>query len=187
MSGFCKDDCSSARLVFGGDDCQGCGDERLIWDSIAEEPALLSGTPIKMYRVRIAKNRNPLYGEPSQEGKDWSFDGPWEMFATLETDETDFQSTESGLKRSKTATMYIPRTEIERNRAPAPKVGDVISMWGKDSYPDFGEDNDETQWDVKSSSEDGRVFSSPVFVQYKLTIVRRDEFLAFRKTEHTNI
>jgi hypothetical protein len=187
MAGFCKGDCSSSRVVFGGDDCSGCGDERAMFDSVAEEPALLAGTPVRLYRLRTAKNRNPLYGEPSQDGKEWSFDGPWEVFATMEMQDTEYQATDAGKKTSKSATMYIPRTEVERAGAPEPKIGDVVEMWAKKDYRDFGEPSGKTQWDVKGVSDDGRIFSSPTFVQYKLTIIIREEFLAFRKTKETSI
>ncbi len=45
--------------------------ERPLWDSIAQEPARLSGASFRLYSLRRAKNLHPLYREPTAGGKDW--------------------------------------------------------------------------------------------------------------------
>lgn len=180
-----QDDCGSKRRIFPGGDCEGCGDERQLWDSIAAEPARLAGTPIKVYVLRRAKNRDPLYKEPSVDGKEWSFEGPFEVMGTIEytpTDDNESTATEAGIEQNSDAMMWVARVEFERVGAPYPKRGDVAEFWGA---PPFGLEAAKQQWDIIGAEPDGNVFSSEAFVQYKMKLKRRTKFYAFRKTEHT--
>ena len=182
MSLFKKGGVNDLRRIFPGGDSQGCGDERLVWDSIAQEPARLAGTPIKFYVIRRAKNRDPLYKEPSR-GKEWSFEGPFELWGTVDFDESndvDPEATEMGLLVSSDAVVWIARKEFEDREAPYPKIGDVLAFW---DAPPFGREEEETQWDVVRAERDGSVFTSAAYTMFKINVKRRDKFLAFRKTE----
>ena len=187
MTKFCPTDCTSGRQVFPGDGCEGCGDERLIHDTIAAEPAILSGVRLRLYSLRRAKNRHPLYKEPSNEGKEWSFHGPFEMYGELDFPQaanTQSEVTEVGQRRMSEATMKIPRSEVERAEAPYPKKGDVLEFWWEGPFADKG---GYSQWDVVGADRDGNVMSTPQFVGFEVELKRRGKFLAFRKTEHTRI
>lgn len=187
MAKFCPADCISGRQVFPGDDCEGCGDERAIHDVIATEPAILAGVKIRLYVLRRAKNRHPLYKEPSHNGKEWSFQGPFEMFAELDFPQaanTQSEVTEVGQRKMSEAILKLPRSEVERAEAPEPKKGDVIEFWWEGPFADK---NGYAQWDVVGADRDGNVWSTPVFTGYEIELRRRGKFLAFRKTEHTKI
>lgn len=179
--GKCFKDCDVDRRTFPGGDCESCDDERMLWDSIATEPARLSGTAITYYRLRRARNRHPLYKEPTG-NEEWSHDGPWEMMASLEFSQSDNispEATETGIRFVSDAIAYVSRKEFEDVRCPYPKTGDIVEFW---SEPPFGDEKRKSQWDVVKATRDGNVWSTPEFVQYKLELKRRSEYYAFRKT-----
>jgi hypothetical protein len=187
MAKLCPQDCISGRQLFPGDNCEGCGDERAIHDILAAEPAILAGVNIRLYSLRRAKNRHPLYKEPSHDGKDWAFQGPFEMFAELEfpqSSNTTPEVTEVGRQVISDAILKIPRTEIERAEAPFPKEGDVVEFWWEGQ---FATSVGYRQWDVTKASSDGNIWSTAQFVGYYIELKSRTKFLAFRKTEHTKI
>ena len=185
---FCGDDCKPKRRLFPGGDCnEGCGDERKLWDSIATEPNRLAGEPVKLYVIRRAKNRDPLYKEPSAEGREWSYEGPFELWASIDFPQSDNiteEATEVGERTEADAIAWISRKEFEDREAPYPKRGDIIEFWAK---PPFGYDSEDTQWDVVKATRDGNVFTTAAFVQYKLELKQRSKFVPFRKTEHSRI
>lgn len=185
--GFCGDDCKPKRRLFPGGDCDACGDERKLWDSIAAEPARLAGDKIRYYSLRRAKNRDPLYKEPSAGGEEWAFEGPFEMMAAIDFPQSDNitpEATESGIRTQAEAIAWVARKEFEDRESPYPKKGDVVEFW---SEPPFGYDQEATQWDVVKATRDGNVFTTSTFTMYKIELRLRSKFVAFRKTEHTKI
>jgi hypothetical protein len=153
--------------------------EQPLWDSIASEPARLSGTPIRFYSVRRAKNRHPLYSEPSRGGNEWEFHGPWEMmgaFAFDQGQDIDDEVSAEGIQKTANAVLHLARKELERIDAPDPKVGDVIHLW--DQQP-FG--SEFQYWDVKKANPDGNIFTNESFVQFRIELSRRSRFEPGRK------
>jgi hypothetical protein len=149
-----------------------------LWDSISAEPMQLAGTPFRIYSLRRAKNRHPLYAEPSGEGE-WQFHGPWEMMGALTFDQAeDTHDTVdvSGIQSESTATLYISRREYESSGAPDPKDGDIIHFWNRKP---FG--IDDQFWDVVQANRHEAMFSSEVFIQYQLSLTRRTPFDPGRK------
>lgn len=193
----CKDPaivsgCGDTTLE-GGDGATGIGrvfpddavSELQLWDSIAQEPAKLSGTPFRLWSVRRARNLHPLYREPSNAGFEWEFHGPWEMMGAFEFDqgnEIDPEVSAEGLQKTSTSVLYIARKELEDIDAPEPKIGDVIDLW--DRMP-FG--SEFQYWDVTKANPDGNVMTSEVFVQYRLEMKRRSRFEPGRKALGTRI
>lgn len=158
--------------------------ERDFWDSVAMEPARLAGTKVRFWSLRRSKNMHPLYREPSK-GGDHAFHGPWEMWASLEFDQANDinpQMQTEGFVKESDARMWIARREFEDVDAPRPKEGDVIDFW--DESP-WGPEN--RWWDVVKANPDGNIFSSEVFVQYKLELRRRSKFEAGRKALGENV
>lgn len=149
-----------------------------LWDSIAQEPARLSGTNFRLWSVRRAKHRHPLYGEPSK-GGDWDFHGPWEMLGGFEFDqgqEIEPEAGSEGLQKTASAVLYVARKELEDRDAPKPKVGDVIDLWDREP---FG--SEFQYWDVTKANPDGNIWSTEVYVQYRLELKRRSRFEPGRK------
>lgn len=161
-------------------------DEREFWDSVAEEPARLSGVTIGFYSVRRAMHRDPLYREPSVEGT-WTYLGPFHVPAALEFMTADSivpEVRETGVQRTSDAMLWIARRELERVSAPDPKEGDVIEFWSEAITGNpFARPLSHTQWDVVKSNPDGQLFSQETFVQFKLELRQRETFLALRKTD----
>lgn len=156
--------------------------ERPLWDSIAQEPARLAGTPIRFYSVRRAKARHGLYGEPSQGNEEWDFHGPWEMFAIIEYDQPSDnvpQATSDGLQTESNAIMEIARKEFEDAGSPFPKVGDVIELWDESEFSAV----QNRFWDVVDADPTGQIFSSEVYVMWKLSLKARSRFNPKRKIE----
>ena len=149
-----------------------------LWDSVATEPAKLSGTSFRIYSVRRAKNRHPLYAEPSTNGN-WEYHGPWEMMGAFmfdQTGDTQAAAEDSGLQRSATATLSVSRKEFELADAPEPKIGDVIHLWNNRPFS-----SDYQFWDVVKSDRDGGIFTSEAFVQWTIALARRTTFDPGRK------
>lgn len=183
---------------------QGCGDTTLdsgtetrpvypddavselpLWDSVAQEPTALSGTPVRLWSVRRAKNLHPLYREPSANGNEWEYNGPWELYGALEFDqgnEIEPDVSPEGLRTTATATLYLSRKALEDVSAPAPKIGDVIDLWDR---PPFS--TEYQYWDVVKANPDGNLWTTEVFVQYRIEMKRRSRFEPGRKTEGTKI
>ncbi len=163
----------------------GCTDERELFDSIASEPAQLSGTKVAFYSLRRAKNRDPLYREPSSDGREWSFHGPYEMMATVEFqqgEQISTEVTEYGAQKESDAVVWIARSEMESADAPDPKVGDVLRFWDLDESR-FSETQDKAQWDITRANKDGNVWSTETVLMWRIELHRRTKFLAFRKVD----
>lgn len=173
------------RRIFPGDDQASV--ERPLFDSIATEPARLSGTPIKVYSLRRAKNHHPLYREPSAGAKDWSYQGPWQMMGAVEfnqANDIDTTASTEGLKKTATAQLWISRKELEDAGCPDPKIGDVIEFWDLKPWNRSGKFQ---FWDVIKANPDGNIQDTEVFVQWAITLEARTSFDPERKTENTRI
>lgn len=160
--------------------------ERPLWDSIASEPAKLSGVDVKLWSLRRAKHRHPLYGEPSFGGKEWSFNGPYEMAGGLEFDEAqevESEATTEGLGKTSNAVLWIARKEFEDVGAPDPKIGDVIEFWGDKATPFLRQFK---YWEVTRANPDGHIMSTPEYVQYRIELKQRTKFEPGRKVEGTS-
>ena len=158
------------------------------WDSIAQESTRLSGTKVRLYQLRRAKNRHPLYQEPS-EGGDFDYAGPWEVWAGLEwNQETDINADGAieGQQQESEAILWIARKDLEEVDAPDPKIGDVFELWDVEAfdYKPFGR-RKFRYWDVKKSTQSGNVFTSEVFVMWRLELVSKTRFDAARRVEET--
>lgn len=168
------------RRLFPDD--EGVNVERDLWDSVAMEPARLSGTKIRFWSLRRAKNMHPLYREPSSKSDgEWSFNGPWEMMSHIEydqnSDETPNASTD-GKSTEIESKAWIARREFEDIGAPYPKEGDVIEFWDDAVWG-----KDKRHWDVVKATRDGNVFGSSVFVQFKIDMKTRSKFTPDRKLQ----
>lgn len=188
MTLFKKGGVRELKRVFPSD-VSACGDERAVYDSIAAEPARVSGTKMAFFSLRRAKNRHPLYKEPSVDDKEWEFHGPYEIYGSLEfmqADEIEPEATETGKHTQSDAIAWVARQEFEGMDAPEPKVGDVLEFWSLDDSP-FEEERRYAQWDVVKANRDGNIFTSETFVQWKITLKQRKKFVAIRKTEGTRV
>lgn len=155
--------------------------EQALWDSIAGEPAALAGVTLRLWSLRRAMNRHPLYGEPANPENDgeWSFSGPWEMRGTIEFEEAeniDSEATAEGYQKTAEGVMFISRKAVEDVGAPRPKTGDVVAVWWE---PPFY--SKYIFWDVVGSDEGGHIMSTNAFVQYKLKLRHRTKFEPGRK------
>lgn len=159
-----------------------CADEGAFFDSVAREPARLSGIKVSFYSLDRAQHRDPLYGEPTLHGK-WSFDGPYDLMAAVEYmgDSVQPEASESGIKFQADAILWIARAELENVGAPDPKEGDVVSFWGDSEYDGFAEPSYMSHWDVVKATADGYIISTPKFTMWKLELRRRSEFDASRR------
>lgn len=157
--------------------------ERPLWDSVAQEPARLAGTKIRVYSLRRAKNHHPLYREPSAGAGEWAFHGPWEMWGSIELPQGDAIQTTAqseGQKRIVESTLWLARKELEDAGAPDPKADDVIEFW--DLKP-FAGVTPFRFWDVVSANPDGNIMQSETFVQWKIVMRSRTDFNPVRKVE----
>lgn len=156
-----------------------------LWDSVAQEPAILSGTPFRLWSVRRAKNMHPLYREPSAGGLEWEFHGPWEMYGALEFDqgnEIEPDVSAEGLRSTATARLYLSRKSVEDVSAPEPKIGDVVDMWERKPFESMFQ-----YWDITKANPDGNLWTSNTFTQYRIELKSRTRFEPGRKTEGTKI
>ena len=156
--------------------------ERPLFDSIAQEPARLSGTPIRIYSVRRAKSRNPWYGEPSMDKQEWGFQGPWEVWGEVDynpADNVSPEATSDGLKSVSDAIVEVARKEFEDAGAPFPKIGDVVEFWEEVEYA--AEQN--KYWDVVKATPTGTINSTPVYVMWKIELKSNSKFDPKRKVE----
>jgi len=188
MTLFKKGGVDELKRVFPSEASK-CADERKVWDSIAREPARVSGTKVAFFSLRRAKNRHPLYKEPSVDDQEWSFHGPYEMYGALEFQQSDEivpEATETGQHTQADAILWVARAEFEARDAPVPKLGDVFEFWSLDQSA-FSEDKRHSQWDVTKANPDGNIFTSETFVQWKIELKQRKKFLAIRKTENTRV
>lgn len=157
--------------------------EMELFDSVAREPARLSGDKVKLWVLSVAENRHPLYGEPSEEGR-WGFneDRVFEFPASLMYDRPDdisTEATERGKKKTREAMLYVARRELEEIGAPEPKAGDVVEFWG---YAPFGDDHRHSFWDVVGADPSGDIWTQPTYTMMRFKIRWREKFLAERKT-----
>lgn len=171
------------RRIFPDDDHSTV--ELPLFDSIAQEPARLGGVRVLLYTLRRAKNLHPLYREPTK-GGDFEYGGPWEMHGVLDYDqmnevEPPDASTE-GTQIQSEARLQIARKEFEDVGAPEPKQGDVIEFWNNPSFeatpfriPKF------KYWDVQQAVPGENVWSTEVFVVWKLALKHKTRFDAARK------
>jgi len=185
MTKYCKTGSDDLQTVFPKY-CNGqsCGDERAFWDSVAQEPARLSGGRIALYSLRRAANRHPLYKEASV-GGDWEFNGPWEMPGAIEfprSDNVSPEATEVGMRTSSEARIWIARRELELVEAPNPKEGDVIQFWGE---PPFGPKKSDTYWDVVKATADGEFWSTSEYTMMRIELRKKGKFNPVRKIENT--
>lgn len=164
--------------------------ERAFWDSVAQEPARLSGTPIRFWSLRRAANRHPLYKEPSGKSVgdgEWEYQGPFELMAAVEFDQgnqtTAQAGDQGGIEKSADATAWIARKEVEDREAPAPKEGDVVEFW--DGFGGSALAGQKHHFDVVVANRDGNIVTSDVFVMYKLTLKTRTRFDPGRKVGAT--
>ncbi len=172
------------RRIFPDDD--NVTVELPFWDSVAQESNRLSGTQIRIYQVRRAKNRHPLYGEPT-DGGDFDFAGPWETWGGFEwNQETDVNADAAieGQQQESEAVLWIARKDLEDVGAPDPKEGDVIELWDNRDFDfkPFG-DRKFRYWDVKKANQSGNVFTSEVFVMWRMELVHKTRFDAARRVE----
>ncbi len=161
--------------------------ERPLWDSIAQEPARLSGTKVRLYSVRRAKNHHPLYREPGAGSKDWEFHGPWEVWGTVEFDQAtdiDADAGSEGKKSMATGILWVARKEFEDVQAPDPKIDDVIEFWDKKEWARAGGFQ---FFDVNLATPAGNIMTSETFVQWKITLKARSSFDPERRVMATKI
>jgi hypothetical protein len=175
------------RRIFPDDDLVTV--ELPFWDAVAQESVRLSGTSVRLYQVRRAKNRHPLYQEPTSEGGDFEYAGPWEVDAGLEwNQETDINTDGSieGQQQESDAILWIARKDLEDIGAPDPKQGDVVELWNIEDfdYKPFGR-RKFRHWDVKKAAQSGNIFTSEVFVMWRLEMVHKTRFDAARRIEET--
>jgi hypothetical protein len=185
MVQFKKEPIQGLKRIFPPDNSD-CGSELALRDSIAQEGARLSGTRFLLHSLRRAKNRHPLYKEPSQ-GGDWAFHGPFEMWGALafsQGDEIQPEALTEGIQVMSDARLEVARKEFEDACSPFPKVGDVIEVWTLEGSP-FSETGLNSQWDVVLANPDSNTFTSEEFVTWVITLKRRSKFLAIRKTANT--
>lgn len=172
------------RRLFPGDG--GATVERRLWDSVAQEPAKLSGMRFRLYSIRRAKNRHPLYGEPSV-GGDWEFSGPWEMACTLDYAQGDAiqpEASTEGLRKTSNAVLWVARKEFEDASAPEPKIGDVVDFW---EMPPFAGAAEIRFWDVTQANPDGNMFTIETFVMWRIELKVKTTFDPERKVTGTRI
>lgn len=152
-----------------------------LWESVAQEPARLSGVRARLYELRRAKNMHPLYREPSADDGGWEYRGPWELHVAIEfsvPDDMEIEAGQEGAEKTGQATCWLSEKEIRTAQAPRPKVGDVLEFWQTPGYAGAGAS---TWWDIVRADPDGRVMTTDVFVQWKLILRQRARFDAVRK------
>jgi len=157
--------------------------ERPLWDSIAQEPARLSGVDVEMYSLRRGMNGHPLYGEASVDGKDESFNGQWQFKAAIEFDQGDEiqeNAATEGRKQEGQAVMWISRKELEDIDAPDPKVGDVMAVWNEGAFDGTNSQGNERArfryFRVLRANPHGNVMSVNTFVQWRVELKFASDF-----------
>lgn len=151
-----------------------------LFDSVAREPARLSGDLFRIHVLRPAKHRHPLYKEPT-EGGGPAYEEPYEIPAALEytrESATQTTATENGVAYSDDAYLWVARKELDLLGKSLPKVGDVIEFW---CYLPFGDTKSQSFWDVTGSISMGDLWSQATYTMVKLTIKRRTAFPASEK------
>lgn len=154
------------------------------FDSVAREPARLSGDRVRLYVLNVAANRHPLYGDASENDGSKYGSTTYEFPATVLYDRPDDISTEptpAGKKKEREAMMHVARIELEELGAPEPKAGDVVEFWG---YAPFGDDYRHSFWDVVGSDPSGEHWTQPTFTHMRFKLRWRERFLAERKTRN---
>lgn len=175
LSGLGATGVSGVERVFPGNN----GAELPLWDSVAAEPAKLAGTPFRLYALRRARHRHPLYAEPATKDGEWDFHGPWELSGAFEFAQAEGITTiasSEGTQKTADAVLYVSRKALESIGAPEPKVGDVIDLWDRAPFKTKFQ-----FWDVVKANPDGNLFTAEAFVQYRLELVHRSRFEPGRK------
>lgn len=155
-------------------------DELALFDSVAQEPARLSGDTVKIYPLIAAKHRHPLYKEPSDGGGP-VYGEPFEVPAALEfmrESGTTANATEGGLSLSSDAYLWIARKEIDEKGENLPKVGDVVHFW---QYAPMGTVRSESFWDVVLAPTMGDLWSQATYTMIKISLRRKSSFMASEK------
>ena len=157
--------------------------ERPLWDSVAQEPARLSGVDVELYSLRRGMNRHPLYGEASVDGKDESFNGQWQFKAAFEFDQGDEiqeNAASEGRKQEGQGVMWIARKELEDIDAPDPKAGDVVAVWNMGEFDGTNAQGNERSrfryFRVLRANPHGNVMSVNTFVQWRLELKFASDF-----------
>lgn len=160
--------------------------ERPLWDSIAQEPARLSGLQFHLYSLRRAKNHHSLYREPSAGSQEWSFQGPWSMWGSTEFSQGDDinlnSQSEGNVREATNIVLWVARKEFEDASSPDPKLGDVIEFWDKKPFAGVLDGHFQF-WDVVLANPTGNIMSTETFVQWKISLKSRSAFDAKRKVE----
>lgn len=178
---------SRIRRIFPDDDRATV--ERPLFDSVAQEPAILSGLAVRLYSLRRAKNMHPLYREPV-EGGDFEYQGPWELHGVLEFDQQDEISNaaeQEGTRLESEARLQIARKEFDDVGAPDPKQGDVIEFWDDKAF-DFVPFTMRRfrYWDVQLANPGENVWSAATFIVWKLTLKHNTRFDPARKVKEVS-
>jgi hypothetical protein len=151
-----------------------------LFDSVAREPARLSGDTVRIHPLRGAKHRHPLYKEASDGGGP-AYDESYEIPAALEymrESATSASATDAALTFADEAYLWIARKEIDDQGKNLPKVGDVVEFW---SYQPMGDVKSQSYWDVTLAPTLGDLWSQATYTMIKLTIKRRTDFPASEK------
>jgi hypothetical protein len=121
---------------------------------------------------------DPVYGSPVESEEFSSHDEPVITLGYVEFNpEGDIVETpmDFGLRVTQEARMTTPYLHYRANDIDPPKRGDLVEFWG-DSWEEFG-----VFYDVTKVVPDGYVNSSSYFVQYKMELRRREDYLPERR------
>lgn len=155
-------------------------DELALFDSVAQEPARLSGDTVEIYPLITAKHRHPLYKEPSDGGGP-VYGTPFRIPAALEyarESATTATSSDAGLVSSTDAYLWIARKEIDEKGEKLPKVGDVVHFW---QYAPMGSVRSESFWDVVLAPTMGDLWSQATYTMIKVSLRQKSSFQASEK------
>lgn len=155
-------------------------DELALFDSVAQEPARLSGDVVEVYPLRSAKHRHPLYKEPSDGGGP-SYGTPYRIPAALEymrESATTASATEAGVAYSRDAYLWVARKEIDEKGENLPKIGDVVHFW---QYAPMGVVRSESFWDVVLAPTMGDLWSQATHTMVKISVRQKSSFHASEK------
>lgn len=171
--------CPSTCAPFEFDAAESC-----FFDGIAAEQVQVAGTEIRFWHQDISNSvRDPLYDEPINRA--WC--GPFVMKAFVDYATENAEAREEGTRVVWSGSLWVPRSEIETAAAPAPLEGDVIQYWHNTGFYEkhsvLGADEPGAGYyfDVINVELDGYLFTSPLFVGFKLQLSRRTEFTAERR------
>lgn len=151
--------------------------EQEFFDCIASEITEMAGEPVNYYSLNRAKTKiDPLYGEAT----DRKWEGPFRVMAYVQFPNPEVIADEHGFGFDFDGMVTIPRTNLDKLKAPYPFEADVIEMW-RTPYHDADSLGQGLFFDVIKVQNDGHINDSPIFVQFKLTLKRRTQFGAERR------